>query len=63
MKNAIRPAKTPSIPLFYLARDIESVTRSRPLWTDWCDLSWFEVITLGVTFGAILAFLLYSVRW
>lgn len=63
MKNAIRPAKTPSIPLFYLARDIESVTRLRPLWIDWCDLSWFEVITMGITFGCIAAFLLLSIWW
>lgn len=58
MKHTTKYSHTPSVPLFYLARDIDSITRSRPLWTDWCDLSWFEVVTMGVTFGFIAAFLL-----
>lgn len=59
-----KSSRPTSLPLFYLQKDVQQTAHpDRPLWTDWCDLSWFEVITLGVTFGAILAFLLYSVHW
>lgn len=57
MRSSFHPT---SMPLVYLQREVQHADE-RPIWTNWCDLSWFEIITLGITFAFISAFLLVSI--
>ncbi len=53
---------TPNMPMFFLEQQKRQAaqpnTWRRDLWVAWCDLDWFELYTLSITFGSIVAFLL-----